>query len=408
MSSRIGLLVLLSFASCVDAEAVGEQRAAIVAGTPSGPADDAVVAIVFKSGALRCSGTLITPRVVLTAAHCDIGPSNYWQFDVHVGADIRGEGKRIAVADAVVHPAFERATFANDLSLLTLSEEAPVTPRPLRTSAITDADVGSEVRVVGFGQTSATTDDSGTRRQGIAKLSTVNATDIVLSGGTAQPCAYDSGGPAFITVAGVEQLAGVTSRGDSACASYARETRVDAFADFIDGYLKSAGPGARQLGERCFYDAHCLTGSCLSATDEPRIRYCSRACVSDADCGAMKCVAFETGKRCEKPRPTDGAPGAGCSSDDDCVDAECRASGDGHGFCARACSPLNTACPNGLVCSLVDEIRYICAPAPPPESTDSGCSLGRMGEGSEGVAALLLIAGILGRRRARMLREWSR
>lgn len=399
-------MALLGLASCgVEAGAhdVSARRLPIVSGSASGSSDDAVVAIVFKSGTLRCTGTVIAPRVVLTAAHCGIGARNYWEYEVHFGSDLRAAGKRVPVVDALVHPEFVAATFANDLALLALRDESPVPPRPMRTTPIDAAEVGGDVRVVGFGQTAAAADDAGTRRQGITKLSAITPMEIELAGGASQPCSYDSGGPAFTTVAGIEVLTGVTSRGDSACMEYSKEIRVDAYAGFINDYLSKARPGARAIGERCLYDGHCASGSCLSAVDEPRIRYCSSACASDAECGGLKCVAGGSGKRCEKPRPTPGAPGADCRVDGDCLDAECRAGRDGAMFCARACSPLNTACTNGLVCTVVDEIRYICAPAPPPaRESESGCSSAATTRGRgdrQLLPALLALTALLLRRR---------
>ncbi len=387
------LLPVLALAGCGDAAPQTGRSAAAIAGasTPAdAPLDRAVVAIVRKSGPLLCTGTLITPRVVLTAAHCPIGPKNYSQFDVFFGADVKGAGARIEVVDARPHPQFEAATFANDIAVLFLRDEAPIAPRGWRTTPFDATEIGADVRVVGYGRTRFDLDDAGVRRQGNTKLAELAQKELKLAGGAAQPCGYDSGGPAFMTLGGVELLVGVTSRGDNECATYARMTRVDAHLDFVNGYLAETRAGSRALGAPCLYDGHCQSGSCLAAADEPRIRYCSAKCSTNAECGALECLAGA----CQKPRPTPGAPGGACATDDDCVEAECLPDSAGKKYCARACSPVNASCPNGLACTAVDTIRYACLRVPPAEEPESSCAIGRPSEHRDGFAGVALVLGV--------------
>ena len=134
--------------------------------------------------------------------------------------------------------------------------------------------IGAEVRIVGFGRTE--TDDrasSGVKRFGYSRLERV--TEIATLGrvaitgapefGGARLCLGDSGGPMFITVGGVEFLAGVNSavaRFNSSGPSSGQvrcededarnaEVRVDNYQDWINGAIKELEGGSFFLTSGC-------------------------------------------------------------------------------------------------------------------------------------------------------------
>ncbi len=191
-------------------------------------------------GSLRrggfCSGTLITTSHVLTAAHCAevIEDSTSGTFEV--------DGRRYETINVFIHPDFNRRTYANDIAILELSE--PVTgiepSEILREPPL----VGDLLTIVGFGATGTPTAGSdgsfGTKRFGFTTIDEVTATlvnwefDDPTETNTAPG---DSGGPGYLEIDGDSFIACITSGGtepDAGLGDLAFNTRVDAYADWID------------------------------------------------------------------------------------------------------------------------------------------------------------------------------
>ncbi len=381
-------------AACVDVE-LGHRAEAIVAGELAG-ADPAVVALTEASGRVICSGTLISPHVVITAAHCGIDATNFRSFRAVFGASARS-GTAIALSDARAHPEFNAATFANDLALLTLRVRSEVPPIALATTADAAALPSTAVRIVGFGVSAAMAGDSGTKREGRARVDAVSAKTFHIAPDPSQPCVGDSGGPAFLTLGAAEVLVGVTSTGDEACVKGATETRVDPFADgFVAPYLARSRDGVAAPGEPCLFEGHCAGGACVTAEDQPAISYCATPCSDAAGCRAgMRCRAGE----CRWPLPTPGALGARCALDTDCVEAECSPS---LRVCTQRCDPLSPTCPADFACSKTSAIRFECVARPPTvvRAAGGGCALAAPRLAARTfipIVALLVLASLLRR-----------
>ena len=216
---------------------VGSTAAAITNGT-SDTEDPSVVGLVDANGMLLCTGTLVSPNVVLTAAHCLDGVTTNITDQIFFGRSVHDAGTFVAVTGALVHPEYDPSTLENDLALLALASSAPAAPRPLRAPTPDAALTNATLRVVGYGDTTADAGDFGQKHTGTSTVASVTATSLELAAAPSQQCFGDSGGPALLAVDGVEYLGGVTSHGDNACLANATDTRVDAYAAaFIQPFL---------------------------------------------------------------------------------------------------------------------------------------------------------------------------
>jgi secreted trypsin-like serine protease len=219
------MLVLLGGAcseTTIQLVEVAERESAIVNGTTySGHPSVGMLQIGYSG---LCTATLIGQRTVITAAHC-IGSSHSFK----VG------GQTYPAASAKKHPNWNSYTLENDIAIVIL-QQAPtgVSPSVIATSAPT---VGTEITLVGYGVTGEGLTNSGTKRMAKNKISQLSTTRFAFagsSGSSGSTCYGDSGGPAFATLGGVEVQIGVTSAGQKPCGTLAYDTRVDAFASWIE------------------------------------------------------------------------------------------------------------------------------------------------------------------------------
>lgn len=331
-------LALVGATGCaLPAESVGAAASAVRSGTED-DADPAVVAVYIEETVL-CSGTLVSPRVVVTAAHCldpsYLGTHAISDIEVRFGKKLFSPDFIVNVVEGVSHPSYDiQQPFdsdAPDVAVLRLGAPVDVAPVDLPDDAATKALVyGAPLRVVGFGITAYGLEDYGTKRQATTKVNSLIEWSVKPS--PALMCSGDSGGPYLLEAGGREVLAAVHSNGN--CFSDNIGYRVDVLmSDFVlpfveadcieDGVCTRACRTVIDPDCACAEDGEC-TDACANASKDPDcVDHCEEdgVCVEDCgggedpDCGppAASPASDETSSGCDIGAPRAGLRWVDCA-----------------------------------------------------------------------------------------------
>lgn len=216
---------------------------AIIGGTAD-TADASVVAIVTAADAGTaelCSGTVIAPRVVLTAGHCALGQAP-GDLTVRVGLNVLAPDREVGVAQVVTYPGFtasgDDARRGRDIAALVTADDlgVPALPYSRDGSAVAGL-AGETVTDVGYGATAPEDATSpGTKRIADMTVSAVCDRLIVFGDAQRRACIGDSGGPLLVGErSGAPTVVGVVSFYDGTqCGPPVYAVRVDPYAAWLD------------------------------------------------------------------------------------------------------------------------------------------------------------------------------
>ncbi len=399
MRKLFALLPLILLLACEGEPVRILENPVFINGGYSEPGQPGVVLLVHDYGSM-CTGTLIAPKIVVTAKHCVRNLDNGFNypasgFRVYVGPSMYNTVHNVRGASVRTYPG--NGIEDQDIALLTLQSEIPAsiaTPYGYVVSATEDHALvmnQTQLTIIGYGESiCGQTNNAGVKlRTEDTFIGFYNLNgDFATKGRGAN--SGDSGGPVFTQDM---KLIGVTSRGADICTGEWAGITIAAFIpqhlamirevmeasgycaptanrdvcgngldDDCNGYVDD---GCIAENDPCNHDWECENGICLEQGGQKRcIKNCDIMQFANSCGSGFYCRALECGQAICAP----GSPGMRgylevCNSDTECENSFCRLAGDGVKRCLTHCTPGQDQCLGNEVCLATAQGCGACSPS---------------------------------------------
>ncbi len=291
-----------------------------------------------------CTGTLISPRVVITAEHCTNGePPERFAFGVGLDPDAP-EGS-FNVIEIVEHPQV-------DAAMLILEGDVVARLPQLEPIAFNRAELnaqhqGMTAEAAGYGETFDASRDG--RWFAALELETVGSRYLVVNGnGQRGICFGDSGGPLLaMSTAGAPVVLAVESNGEESCLGRDNMTRLDVLGPWIEPIAEHPGSSDPVDGAST---NPCRQLDYLGRCNGAQAEWCEEGAFKARDCSAegLGCgfVSDDLGYYCIDPSNNGPAPEPEpeCTAEDTWCDGEDRVACAGGSFVRERCAVTGATC----------------------------------------------------------------